>query len=237
MANTFFNKLFLASNVSPQLLLIRTLFWLPALLGLWYLLAPWLNRTALELGEILIPLALPNLVEDTSSQHSMLIVNTLLGANHSSEIPAGLWRFSSEFFTGSTSYPLLLTINVNSLVYSYGLPVLAALTLAAPSKVSAKLYTLGLGYLLVTCIIVWGLYFNTAILLAIRLDASFTGQAKTLWPLLNETYIQAFISLGYRFGLLIFPVVLPIMLWAQLNPKILHQLIHGFTDSPKPPTQ
>lgn len=233
MANTFFNKIFVTPNVSPQLLLVRTLFLLPALLGLWYLLAPWLNYPALRLSETLIPLGLPKLIENAISQHSTLIVNTLLGAQHSSELPAGSSRFSSGFFTGATPYPLLLTINVDSLVYSYGLPVMTALTLATPAKPLNKLCTLGLGYLLVTCIIIWGLYFNTASSLLVLTPTTLTEQAKTLWPLLNETYMQTFIALGYRIGFLIFPVVLPIMLWAQLNPKMLHQLIHGSTDSSK----
>jgi len=119
------------------------------------------------------------------------------------------------------------------LIYSYGLPVLVALTLATPAKVLDKLSTLLLGYLLVTCIIIWGLYFNTASSLLVLTPNALTEQAKTLLPLLNEPYIQTFIAFGYRIGFLIFPVVLPIMLWAQLNPQLLQQLIHGTTTSGK----
>lgn len=215
------------SNLSPRGFLVRTLVYLPLLLLIWYLLSAWLMRPALELAKLLLPLGLPHLIETIQIQQHYLMLHTFLGAHSNAELPRGYARFFADFFTTGQHYPFLLTLPLDSLKYAYGLPVLMALELASPTKAWHKLITFFLGLGLVSLIIVWGLYFNTANLLALDFKPEFTTQAKTLWPLLNEPAIQSLIALGYRLGFLIFPVVLPILLWAQLNPQLLQQLIHG----------
>lgn len=231
MLKALHTKLFSQSILSPRLFLLRILFWLPLLLSAWYLLAPWLIRPALELAKLLIPLGLPYLIESIDIHKHHLLINTYLGANTQAELPPGFARFTTSFFTSGQHYPFLLIIPLDSLKYAYGLPILTALILASPSSISKKLMTFSLGFFLVSLIVVWGLYFNTANFLALDFKLT-TEQAKALWPLLNENWIQALIALGYRLGFLILPAVLPIALWAQLNPAILHQLIHGFKTKP-----
>ncbi|WP_298610574.1 exosortase H-associated membrane protein [uncultured Thiothrix sp.] len=234
MFKACYTTLFKQATLSPRLFVLRTLFWLPLLFIIWYLLSSWLIHPALELAKLLIPLGLPNLIESLAIQQHYLIINTYLGAEIQAELPQGFARFTANFFTNGQHYPFLLSIPLDSLKYAYGLPVLTALVLATPTSIRKKLLSFGLGFVLVSLIVVWGLYFNTANFLALDFKTTFTDQAKTLWPLLNETWMQACIALGYRLGFLIFPVVLPIALWAQLNPAILSQLIYGSNPKPNP---
>lgn len=227
MANNLLHQLLINSNLSPRWFLIRTLVYLPILLILGYLLSAWLVRPALELAQWLLPLGLPHLIEAADIQQHYLMLHTYLGAHSSAELPQGFARFSANFFVTGQHYPFLLTLPLDSLKYAYGLPVLSALVLASPGQASTKLMTLFLGWGLVSLIVVWGLYFNTANLLVLDFKPALTNQAKTLWPLFNEELVQAFIALAYRIGFLIFPAVLPILLWAQRNPLFLEQLIHG----------
>lgn len=227
MIKAFIVPLFTTSVLTPRVFLLRTVFWLPFLFVLWYLLSAWLSWPALTLAQLILPLALPNLLEATEIRHYYLMVHTYLGAETYAELPAGFARFAPQFFANGQHYPFLLTVPINSLVYAYGLPVLVALTLATPSQWKQRLQMVILGFLLVTVIQVWGVVFNTANLLVLDLTDALATQAKLLWPILNESAVQALIALGYRIGFLIFPVVLPILLWAQFNPVLLHQLIHG----------
>lgn len=206
---------------------MRVLVYFPIVLVIGYLFSAWLVRPALELAKYLIPLGLPHLIETADIHQHYLMLHTYLGANSSAELPQGFARFSNHFFATGQYYPFLLTLPLDSLKYAYGLPVLSALILASPSQATAKLRTFFLGFGLVSLIVVWGLYFNTANLLAIDFKPALTTQAKTLWPLLNEEFVQNFIALAYRIGFLIFPTVLPILLWAQQNPQLLEQLIDG----------
>lgn len=235
MFKFFYTKIFRQSALSTRLFLLQAFLWLPFLLIIWYVFSTWLVRPALELAKLLLPLGLPYLIESIDIWDHCLFIHTYLGANTQAELPLGFTRFAHNFFTTGQHYPFLLSIPLDSLKYAYGLPVLTALVLASPTSSNKKLITFSLGFGLVNLIVVWGLYFNTANFLALDFKASFTDQAKVLWPLLNENWMQALIALGYRLGFLIFPVVLPIALWAQLNPAILHQLIHGFKTKPTLP--
>lgn len=234
MFKVFYTKFFTQATLSPRLFLLQVFLWLPFLLIIWFVFSTWLVRPALELAKLLLPLGLPNLIESIDIQHHYLLINTY-GANTQAELPLGFTRFAPNFFTTGQHYPFLLSIPLDSLKYAYGLPVLTALVLASPTSSNKKLITFSLGFGLVSLIVVWGLYFNTANFLALDFKVGFTDQAKALWPLLNENWMQALIALGYRLVFLIFPVVLPIALWAQLNPAILHQLIHGFKTKPTLP--
>ena len=231
MVRAIIDKLLVKPSLNPRMFLLRTLLWLPLLFLTWYLLSSWLIRPALELAKFLLPLGLPHLIENITIEQHYLFINTYLGADSRTELPQGFARFASSFFTTGQHYPFLFTFPLDSLKYAYGLPILTALVLASPITAKHKLVTFCLGFLLVSLIVVWGLYFNTANLLALNLKPELTTQAKVLWPLLNESYMQTLIAFGYRIGFLIFPVVLPIMLWAQLNPQIIHQLIHSSTFS------
>lgn len=237
MVKTLFTKLFLTSSLKPHLFLLRALLWLPFLLITWYLLAPWLCWPALKLAQWLLPLGLPNLIESTLIQDHYLMINTYLGTNTSAELPRGFARFSNDFMTSTNLFPFLLTVPIDSLKYAYGWPILVALTLATPSTWQKKSKTIGLGFLLVCVIQVWGVYFSTANFFITVLRPELASQAKALWPLLNESYMQSFFALGYRLGFLILPVGLPILLWAQQNASFVQQLIHGnAAQVPKPST-
>lgn len=227
MIKVLITQFFTTKPLTPRLFLLSTLGWLPLLLVLWYLLSDWLSWPALKLAQLILPLALPNLIEATEIRHYYLIVHTYLGAETSAELPTGFARFATQFFAHGQHYPWLLNLPINSLKYTYGLPVLFALSLATPSQWKKRLQILALGFLLVSFIQVWGIFFETANRLVLDFSSTLTAQSKALWPILNNATIQAVIELGGRLGFLIFPVVLPILLWAQLNPACLRQLIHG----------
>lgn len=93
--------------------------------------------------------------------------------------PKVLLGFASSFFTTGLALPFFIHISTDSLKYAYGLPILTALVLASPITAKHKLVTFCLGFLLVSLIVVWGLYFNTVNLLALNLKPELTTQAKS----------------------------------------------------------
>ena len=228
MLKILFRQLF--SNdvqLTPYLFLARTLIWLPALIILWYLLAPWLLRPALELAQLLFPLGLPNLVESIEIQNYHLKINTYLGANTAAELPVGSAKFYQDYFLNKHSYPFLLSLYANGLIYTYGLPITAALSLASNNTFFKKISSFLLIFLVISLIQLWGLYFYTLRTLITHLSPELTEQANELWTLLRQASIKEFIMISYRLGLLLLPTAVPILVWIQLNKALVFQLTHS----------
>jgi hypothetical protein len=164
--------------------------WLPLAFVVWYLAGPILAWPIGLLTAGILKLGFADLVSRVQQQgHLLTIVTTLKPAL---AITQGL--------SGG-----VLSVEVNTLLYSFGLPLLAALILAA--REPHALRKLGLGYVVLAPLVCWGLvaeFLKHVVFDTPPLVAAQTG----FGPLQREA-----IAFAYQFGSLILPTVAPAVFW------------------------
>ena len=106
---------------------------------------------------------------------------------------------------------------VNPLVYGFGLPLLFGLVMASGVSFFKKIGVLLLGYFCVMLIQVWGVVWQTFKMLAFNFG-----------PDVHQVIIDAGISdeliaLCYQLGVLIFPPLVPVILWVLANWALIEQ--------------
>ena len=168
---------------------LRTVLWLPACFTLWYLSAHYLGAFVGELAAMLVELFKSGLVSAVERQGMGL-----------------------EFVTHLLVHPLpgrtgVLVVEVNPLLYTYGLPLFVALMLASRAKISGIL----VGAALLLPFQAWGVAFDLLAQLAVRSGVDVSIQAGLMgWR-------AEFIALAYQIGSLIFPALIPVALWVAFN--------------------
>ncbi|MCB1777174.1 MAG: hypothetical protein KDI50_07045 [Candidatus Competibacteraceae bacterium] len=110
-----------------------------------------------------------------------------------------------------------LIFTLNALKYTYGLPLLLALTLAAPTKIGDKLYRTIMGSLVFLLIPVWGLVCEALKVLVFQMEPAIAAQMGST-PLTREL-----LALAYQLGYLILPAVAPMLIWAALHRDFLRE--------------
>ena len=114
---------------------------------------------------------------------------------------------------------------VNPLIYGYGLPLLFGLIMASGVSLIKKMVTLLAGYVCVTLIQVWGVVWESLKMLAFN----FGPEAHQV--VIDAGISEELIGLCYQLGVLIFPPLVPVILWVLAN----WTLIEQFTGWKKPP--
>ena len=114
---------------------------------------------------------------------------------------------------------------VNPLVYGYGLPLLFGLVMASGVSLLRKLGIIFMGYLAIMIVQVWGVVWQSFKMLAFNFGAD-------AHQIVNQAGIpDELIALCYQLGVLIFPPLIPVMLWVLSN----WELIEQFTGWQKKP--
>jgi hypothetical protein len=109
-----------------------------------------------------------------------------------------------------------VTVDVNTLLYSFGLPLYAALVLAA--RVPGWPQRLALGYVAILPFVAWGVladFLKNVAITAGPLVASQTG---------FSAWQREAIAFAYQFGTLILPTVVPAILWVLTHRAFLERL-------------
>lgn len=106
---------------------------------------------------------------------------------------------------------------VNPLIYGYGLPLLFGLVMASGVRLLRKLGVLLGGYLIIMLVQVWGVVWQSLKMMAFNFG-----------PTAHQVVIDAGISDGvialcYQLGVLIFPPLVPIILWVLANWVLIEQ--------------
>lgn len=120
-----------------------------------------------------------------------------------------------QFPDGSTE---ALGFIVNPLIYGYGLPLLFGLVMASGVSFTRKMITLVAGYFCVMLIQVWGVVWQTLKMLAFN----FGADAHQL--VIDAGISDELIALCYQLGVLIFPPLVPVILWVLANWALVEQL-------------
>jgi hypothetical protein len=177
--------------------ILQTLVWLPLTFALWYFAAPILLWPVRMLSTAIVRAGFRDLVDRVDMVGATLIFGTSLRPGNA--------------VTGGA-----VNVDVDLLLYSFGLPLFAALTLAAREAHWPR--KLIVGYVAMLPFVVWGaiadLLKNVA-LGASSLVASQTGFS----PLQREV-----IAFAYQFGALILPAVAPAILWVLMHRGFLERL-------------
>jgi len=106
---------------------------------------------------------------------------------------------------------------VNPLVYGYGLPLLFGLVMASGVSFIRKMITLLAGYVCVMLIQVWGVVWQVLKTLSFNFGAD-------AHQLVSDAGISdELIALCYQLGVLIFPPLVPVILWVLANWALIEQ--------------
>ena len=177
--------------------MLLILAWLPVAFAAWYVLAPVLLWPAQRLATVVAHGAFGDIVRAVDAQGATLSFVTTLKA-------------------GRADAAGVLTVDVNMLLYSFGLPLFVALTLAAgePRRGRALL----IGYAAMLPFIAWGVladFLKNVAITAPALVASQTG---------FSALDRDMIAFAYQFGSLILPSVVPAVAWVLTHRAFLERM-------------
>jgi len=171
--------------------------WLPVTFGAWYLLAPILLWPVRLVVQLVSRFGFGDLVRAIDAGGSALTFITTLKPGEG--VAAGM-----------------VSVDVNMLVYAFGMPLFAALTLAA--REGRWWRTLALGYAVIVPFVAWGVLADFLKEIAIVAQPAIASQTNfTQWQ-------RELIAFAYQFGSLILPAVVPAVLWVLLHRTFLERL-------------
>ena len=178
---------------------LRTLGWLPLAFAVWYFTAPVVLYPAVLLLRALARLGLPDLVRGV--EQSMAVVTFVTTLRPESAAAGGV-----------------LTVDVNLLLYAFGLPLFAALAIAAHERAWRR--HLALGYVALLPCIAWGALADFLKNVAITAGPAVAAQTGfAAWQ-------REAIAFAFQFGSLILPAVAPAVLWVATHGRFLSALGH-----------
>lgn len=188
-------------DASPGRFILRVAAWLPLAFLVWYLAGPVLAWPITLLTEGVARFGFRDLIQGVEQQgHLLTIVSTL----------------KPTLATTEQSASGVISVEVNTLLYSFGLPMLAALILAA--RQPHPLRKLLFGYAVLAPLVVWGLV--AEFLKRVTFDTAPSVAAQTgFGPLQREA-----IAFAYQFGSLILPTVAPAVFWVLTH----RRFVEGF---------
>ena len=171
--------------------------WLPVTFGAWYLLGPLLLWPVRLLVQLICRVGLGDLVRDI-------------------EVGGSSLAFLTSLQPGEGMGAGFVSVDVNMLVYAFGMPLFAALTIAA--REGKWWRTLAIGYAVMVPFVAWGVLAD--FLKGIALVAPAAVASQTGFSALQRELI----AFAYQFGSLILPAVVPAVLWVLLHRTFLERL-------------
>lgn len=179
---------------------LRVIAWLPLTFLVWYLAAPLLVWPVALLSEFVTRIAFRDLVTTVEQSGAVLTFVTSL------KIPQGV---------ATSATRAVLSVDSNVLLFSFGLPLLVALILAAAEE--NRLRNVLLGYAILLPFQAFGViadFLKNAVILAGPAVASQT----------NFTAFQReVIVFSYQFATLILPTVVPAIVWVLMHRRFLER--------------
>ena len=180
---------------------VRVLGWLPLAFLVWYVTAPVLLWPAALVVKAISYSGLADLVVGIEQSGATLVFSTSLRPGTAAAKAARV------------------TVDVNMLLYAFGLPLYAALVLAARGRRWPRL--LAVGYAALTPVVAWGTLADFLKNVAITAGPLITSQAGFVgWQ-------REAIAFAYQLGALILPTVAPAVLWVVTHDVFVEHLRRG----------
>lgn len=185
------------ARTSVAKFILLTLAFLVPAFAIWYVAAPLLLWPA-----ILVVRAI-----------ALVGFNDLVRAVEQS---GALATFVTVLHPGGASTSGVVTVDVNLLLYSFGLPLFAALTLAARERRWKR--HLAIGYAVLQPVVAWGVLADFLKNVAIGAGPAVASQTGfSAWQ-------REAIAFAFQFGSLILPAVTPAVLWVAMHAGLLARL-------------
>ncbi len=178
--------------------IVRVIGWLTVAFAVWYFAAPVLFWPAAAIVELFARTQLADLVEGIEQVRATLVFATTLRAG-------GAYPQSPQ-----------ITVDVDLLLYSFGLPLYVALTLAA--REPGLLRRLIIGYAVLLPVIAWGVLADFLKSVAIGAGPAVASQTGF------GAWQREAIAFAYQFGSLILPAVTPAVAWVLTHRAFLERL-------------
>jgi len=179
---------------------LRVALWLAPAFAVWYAAAAVLTWPIALLTELVGKLAFGDIVRDVEQHGHLITIVSALKAT----APA----------TGPSSG--VISVELNALLYSFGFPMLATLTLAAREPRAPR--TLLIGYVVLAPFVTWGIVAEFLKHVVFDTPAPVAAQAG-FGPAQREL-----IAFAYQFGVLILPSVAPAVYWVLTHRRFLESL-------------
>lgn len=186
-------------------LLLGVLLWLPLCFFLWFYLASPIVFPVSWLTGLVLEGLLPELVLEVKQFGFMVEVTT---------------RLAADVEAGVRGMPVV-ALDINPMIYGYGLPLFVGLTLATPMSMRRRALHLLVGYLVLIPVQAWGVSWEALKIVALELGPQGTEAVREAGLNLN------LVALCYQFGYLILPAVAPVVLWVLGNRPFLESLLRG----------
>jgi hypothetical protein len=176
---------------------VATLAWLPAAFAVWYLAAPVILWPAYLLARVVLVQGFADVVQSVEASGAVMSVLTRLRPG--------------QAIAGGT-----ISVDVNLLLYAFGLPMYAALVLGArepgwPAK-------LAIGYAVLLPFVAFGAVADA--LKSVALTAGPTVASQTGF----SPFEREAIAFAYQFGSLILPTVVPAATWVLTHRAFLERM-------------
>jgi hypothetical protein len=179
---------------------LRVVAWLPLSFLVWYLAAPLLVWPVALLSEFVTRIAFRELVTSVEQSGAVLTFVTSL------KIPQGM---------ATSGARAVLSVDSNVLLFSFGLPLLAALILAAGEP--NRMRNLLVGYAILLPFQAFGViadFLKNVVILAGPAVASQTN---------FSAFQRELIVFSYQFATLILPTVIPAIVWVLMHRRFLER--------------
>ena len=176
---------------------LRVLAWLPAMFAVWMLAAPLLVWPSQLVVRAVSAVGMPHIVRAVEQQGATL-------------------TFATSLKPGQAAGRGEITVDVNALLYAYGMPLYAALVLGTRERGWPR--RLALGYAAIVPVVAFGVladFLKNVTITSGALVASQTGFA----PWQREA-----IAFAFQFGSLILPTVVPAVVWVTTHRGFLESL-------------
>ena len=179
---------------------LAVLAWLPVAFAVWYFAAPLLLWPAALACELIARAGFHDIVRSVEQSGPVL-------------------TFTTALKPGQTVAGGFVSVDVNMLLYAFGLPLFAALTLAARELRRLRKFLLGYAFLLPA--IVWGILADFLKNIAITAPTQVVSQTGFV------AWQREAIAFAFQFGSLILPAVAPAVAWVLMHRAFLERIRRG----------
>lgn len=185
----------------------RILLWLPLCFAGWYYMAGVITLPVNYLSSWLMSGLFPDAIREILPNRHILDVVCVFAP----PVQPGLVIPEGQIAE--------LVFSINSLIYGYSIPLYTALILSSPGDEMSKWRHWIIGFVILSLVQVWGVSFDILKTLLFNLGPEISQQM-AFSSLQHEAVV-----LGYQFGYLVMPAVMPLILWIGFHRDFLAELI------------
>ena len=184
---------------------VIVLAWLPVCFAIWYFSAPLLSVPMHWLALGVAKAGFGDIILDIEKSGSLFSFVTSLR-------PASATSFSSR--------SAAVVVESRSLLYTFGLPLYAALTIAAAGfgNGARPMKLLAIGYVALLPFQTWGIFADALKQVAITMGPAISSQTGF------SSFQREVIAFAYQFGTLILPTVIPAVIWVLTQRAFLERM-------------